>query len=320
MVPAWLLDMRPDGVELRVYCTLARFGRFDTAQGVYEECRPSIATLAEAAGLSESHTKRGLAGLLDKKAIERRLRVADDTKTSLPSVYRVIFGHLIGPPGEPPPSADGPLPPSAREPRGGPPADDNPEGSTQNQDTQKSAARKRATALPDDFAVTEQMRVWYAEKIGSAIDGLAEHEKFLDYYRANGRTHKDWPAAWRYWMRNALERAPRRRGAAPAAGGFQTAQERSTARVARAADLARIAEEYLERTGGNPEDPKQVNPIVAKLREHPDEVDRILAEISSASRTSGTYSEGKDVIQGEARDATREVTSYATERNPDGAR
>jgi len=315
MVPAWLLDMRPDGAELRVYCALARFGRFDTAQGVYEECRPSIATLAESAGLSESHTKRGLAGLLDKKAIERRLRVADDTKTSLPSVYRVIFGHLIGPPGEPPPSADGPLPPSAREPRGGPPADDNPEGSTQNQDTQKSAARKRATSLPDDFAVTEQMRVWYAEKIGSAIDGLAEHEKFLDYYRANGRTHKDWPAAWRYWMRNALERAPRRRGAT--SGGFQTAQERSADRLRSEADLARIAEAYLEHVGGNPEDPAQVRPLVDELRQHPDAVERLLAAVrekGSASRTSGTYSGTKDVIEGEV-SRPREVTSNAAQRD-----
>lgn len=47
------------------------------------------------------------------------------------------------------------------------------------------------------------------------VDLKSEHEKFVDYWRAQpgakGRK-VDWPATWRNWIRRAAEQAPRRNG------------------------------------------------------------------------------------------------------------
>lgn len=131
MLPSWLLQSKPSGNAVLIYATLASFGTFDTGAGVYEECRPALATVAERTGMSLSNVKRAIAELLELGAVTRAERFAEDGRTQLPSVYRVIFGCLAGPGG----SAGGPPPPSAGEPRGGPPVDHNQEPSTKNQDT-----------------------------------------------------------------------------------------------------------------------------------------------------------------------------------------
>jgi hypothetical protein len=126
MIPGWLLDRQPSANAIAVYARLAQFGKFDTETGVYEECRPRLSTLADRAAMSESTVKRAVTELLEMGAITKQLRWADDGKTSLPSVYRVIFGSLTGPgpepggfTGEPPANKDNPG-------RGGPPV--NPPG------------------------------------------------------------------------------------------------------------------------------------------------------------------------------------------------
>jgi hypothetical protein len=61
---------------------------------------------------------------------------------------------------------------------------------------------KRATQLPDDFEVTDEMRE-QAISYGVPAERIdAETEKWRDHHRAKGSTMKDWLAAWRYWMRN----------------------------------------------------------------------------------------------------------------------
>lgn len=42
------------------------------------------------------------------------------------------------------------------------------------------------------------------------IDMVYETEKFLDHHRAKGSKFLDWEAAWRNWMRRAIEWAPHR--------------------------------------------------------------------------------------------------------------
>lgn len=68
-----------------------------------------------------------------------------------------------------------------------------------------------ATRVPDDFVPDEKMREWFAaEKLGQVIDGRWEHDKFMDYWRAEPGTKGrklDWPATWRRWMRTAADRA-----------------------------------------------------------------------------------------------------------------
>jgi hypothetical protein len=61
------------------------------------------------------------------------------------------------------------------------------------------------TALPDDFAVTPEMRTWAVEKARVPEDDVdIQTEQFLDHYRHNGEKGLDWPAKWRTWMRNAV--------------------------------------------------------------------------------------------------------------------
>jgi len=61
------------------------------------------------------------------------------------------------------------------------------------------------SAVPDDFEVSDDMAQW-AVNLGVQPDALkAQTEKFLDHHRAKGSRFRDWPAAWRTWMRNAVE-------------------------------------------------------------------------------------------------------------------
>lgn len=63
---------------------------------------------------------------------------------------------------------------------------------------------KRATSFPAEFFITPEMRSWATEKAPS-VDLRAETEQFCDYHRAKGDTMKDWTAAWRTWIRNAVK-------------------------------------------------------------------------------------------------------------------
>lgn len=70
--------------------------------------------------------------------------------------------------------------------------------------TEPAAKTKRATSFPAEFFVTSAMRAWAAEKTPT-VDLRAETEQFCDYHRAKGDRMKDWTAAWRTWMRNAVK-------------------------------------------------------------------------------------------------------------------
>lgn len=63
--------------------------------------------------------------------------------------------------------------------------------------------KKRATQVPDDFAVTDALEAWGAENGITPEQMRAQVPQFQDHYRAKGETRKDWPASFRTWMRNA---------------------------------------------------------------------------------------------------------------------
>jgi hypothetical protein len=66
----------------------------------------------------------------------------------------------------------------------------------------KKASRKKAEApLPDDFAVTDEMRAWAAEN-APGVDIDKATAKFRNHAQANDRRQRDWAAAWRNWMLN----------------------------------------------------------------------------------------------------------------------
>lgn len=237
MIPGWLFALKPDANDLLVYATLARFGRFDTLAGVYEECRPALSTIAEQAGISVSSVKRGIGNLLRLGAVERQQRWAEDGKTQLPSVYRVIFGSIIGPQeqggftGEPRGESTG-------EPGGGSPVSQDPEPSTQNQDTQKPSASPRGTRLTKDWRPSEDLIEW--ARTNAPGVGWKEHEKFVDYWLAKpgkGGVKLDWDATWRNWMRRASERVV-------LANGSSSGQQNVT--YTQRNDLYRIAKDQLK--------------------------------------------------------------------------
>jgi hypothetical protein len=66
-----------------------------------------------------------------------------------------------------------------------------------------SSPRKRGTPTPDLFPITPDLLAWGRENAPLVLNPRAETARFLDYHRAKGSLFKDWPAAWRTWMRNA---------------------------------------------------------------------------------------------------------------------
>lgn len=67
-----------------------------------------------------------------------------------------------------------------------------------------SLARKKATRIPADFAVTDAMVTW--ARANTPNVGQVETDTFIDYWTAAAgptATKKDWVAAWRNWMRKA---------------------------------------------------------------------------------------------------------------------
>lgn len=102
----------------------------------------------------------------------------------------------------------------------------------------------RGSRLPDDFAVTDEMRQWARAKVPAVP--ASEHERFCDYWRgqpgAKGRK-VDWVATWRNWMRKAADDIASGRRPAADGGRRSTTDER----VAQAASLMDVARELDER-------------------------------------------------------------------------
>lgn len=60
----------------------------------------------------------------------------------------------------------------------------------------------RSSKVNPDFQITDEMKIWATTK-GLTIDLIEQTELFIGHYLANGRTMKDWQAAWRNWMLKA---------------------------------------------------------------------------------------------------------------------
>lgn len=83
---------------------------------------------------------------------------------------------------------------------------------------QTPSRQKRATRIPDDFAVTPEMAEWARKNVPALIDagrGKTATDRFIDHWHSAGGANarkRDWTAAWRNWMREADERLARGRG------------------------------------------------------------------------------------------------------------
>lgn len=68
-------------------------------------------------------------------------------------------------------------------------------------------SKTKATSFPDPFPISDAMAAWAAENV-PGVPLKLETEKMVDYYRnQDGKkaVKKDWVAAWRNWMRNAVK-------------------------------------------------------------------------------------------------------------------
>jgi hypothetical protein len=77
---------------------------------------------------------------------------------------------------------------------------------TDQKQIQKQIPKNKTRPLkrcPDDFVVTDELRVWAAQKV-PGVDLEAETERMRDWEFKNART--DWSATWREWMRKTFER------------------------------------------------------------------------------------------------------------------
>lgn len=75
---------------------------------------------------------------------------------------------------------------------------------------EKKARRKPETALPDDFPDLKALQDAKARVIeaGAAVKIRNEAERFRNHAAQTDRKARDWSAAWRNWILNAIERAP----------------------------------------------------------------------------------------------------------------
>lgn len=66
----------------------------------------------------------------------------------------------------------------------------------------RASARRPSKHVPENFAITPEMRQWAATECPS-VDIDLETKKFRDHEFKSA--HTDWPKAWRRWMRTAPE-------------------------------------------------------------------------------------------------------------------
>lgn len=112
----------------------------------------------------------------------------------------------------------------------------------------RSVARKRATTLPDDWDPGPEGRAFAKANGLDAQKTGFEIQRFRDHAKANGRTQKDWPAAWRNWVTSPYQSRASPNGfssAPPRPGSKEDMRERS-------ADAYRKLSEYVDANADEP--------------------------------------------------------------------
>lgn len=106
--------------------------------------------------------------------------------------------------------------------------------------------QRPARKVPEDFAVTAEMRSW-AAKEAPGIDVDRETAKMRDHTFAKARS--DWPATWRNWLREAHDRL---QGRLPAAKQQPTGRHTDSAE-----ETARMLDESRRGTKAMPAEIRQ---------------------------------------------------------------
>ena len=204
-----------------VLVTLANYADED------DSCFPGQEKLARDVGTSVSTIRRALKELEDGGYIVRERRYRSDGYRSSDRYYLQV--NMTGRPKEQDSyrssvddendsyrSNDGTLPVKTGDLTGHSYERAEPKENLKKNRQRETRERPPAT-LPGDFTVTESMATW-ARTNAQGTNLVTETEHFKDWHMAKGSKFKDWDAAWRTWMRRAVEYA-KTNPAAVAAGG-----------------------------------------------------------------------------------------------------
>lgn len=173
---------------------------------------PSISTLAKYANASERSVSRSIANLVALGELSYGKNAAPTTHYNKPNLYQILVGC--------PAECDGTY--SHKEgPRTGMTnlvgmtsvvdRDDKsgktgmtPVSSEPKEETKEKLNNlPRGTRIPEDFSITEKMRVWAKENHPN-VDLEKTTLNFIDYWtsKPTNATKLDWVSTWRVWIRN----------------------------------------------------------------------------------------------------------------------
>jgi len=69
----------------------------------------------------------------------------------------------------------------------------------------KEEKERKNRSLPPDFTIPDDLKTWATSKGLTEKEIENETDKFKDHHKSKGNTFKDWDAAWKNWIRKAIE-------------------------------------------------------------------------------------------------------------------
>lgn len=182
------------------------------------EAWPSIQRLCELTGWSRKIVERSIARLIEAGILTKERRFTAGMKNS--NLYRLTaYGRIV--PTEPSIVPTERLD-SSHSTIGSSPQNHELDPIELDPNEQKRE-RVRATRIPEDFAITHEMRGWARDRC-AGIDPDLETEKFRLYWESksgSGATKLDWEKTWKSWMLRAKEFRPKRETVENAGGKGQ---------------------------------------------------------------------------------------------------
>ena len=186
IVDEWVINLDISDRAFKLYTILARY-----ADKTTHKAFPSRDTLAARLRCSKASVDRAVIELVDAKAIGKKHRAYNS----------VLYTVLVDPP-EGVVTGDETM--SSRVRTGVLTGDDVTRTTELEPNNYIEKQPKKATSLPDGFALSDSLREAMSEK-HSSLDLDDQFDAFVDFHTAKGSVFKDWDAAFRTWCRNAVK-------------------------------------------------------------------------------------------------------------------
>lgn len=193
IIPEWLLDSELSDRAIRVYSVLARYADNETLQAY-----PSRETLAKRCNCHWRSVDRAIDELVALGAITKSHRKNGESyQSNLYTLRRVLPAQSGG--------TDTTVTGVLTQQSVGTDTGGNLTRTTELEPNNYSEKQpKKATSLPDGFALSDSLREAMSEK-HSSLDLDDQFDAFVDFHTAKGSVFKDWDAAFRTWCRNAVK-------------------------------------------------------------------------------------------------------------------